>query len=295
MRQTPEKQPNDEESTESGGTRKAKIFIVYRRDESAVLAGRLYDRLASHFGREAVFMDIHSIPYGVDFRKHITDEINQCDVLLAVIGEHWLDASYEGGPKQGSRGYDLQVIFPVKDVSAIPTTGKRLVIVATVGHVLHFRIFDNDGKMVVDTDATQRPAQAAQISDLRKQLETLWPPHELTTSDKSRVIDTVTSIVGHTRLRRLNDPRDYVRIEIEAALARDIPVVPLLVDRATMPREADLPEGLKALTYRQAAVIRTEPDFDVQVDRLIHSLERLVGQNETETALKRPSGALGGA
>jgi hypothetical protein len=107
-------------------------------------------------------------------------------------------ASRTPGPGTPGGGCDLRLMSSVKDVSAIPTEGKRLVIVAAVDHVLHFRIFDNDGKMVVDTDATQRTAQVPQIEGLRKQLEILWPPHELSTSEKGRVIDAVTSIVGHT-------------------------------------------------------------------------------------------------
>ena len=61
--------------------------------------------------------------------------------------------------------------------------------------------------------------------------------------------------------RRLDDPNDYVRIEIESALARGIPVVPLLVGRNSMPGEADLPDGLKELAYRNAAEVRSGPDF----------------------------------
>jgi hypothetical protein len=95
-------------------------------------------------------------------------------------------------------GYDLRLMSSVKDVSKIPTAGKRLVIVAAKGPVLCFRIFADDGKMVEDTDSTQRTAEAPQIEDLRKQLENLWPPHKLTTSEKVRVINAVTSIVGHT-------------------------------------------------------------------------------------------------
>ena len=96
--------------------------------------------------------------------------------------------------------YDLRLVSSVKDVSALPTAGKRLVIMATVGHALHFRIFDHGGNMIVDMDATEQTAQAPRIKDLRDQLENLCPPHELTTSEKGRVIDAVTSIVGHTSL-----------------------------------------------------------------------------------------------
>jgi WD40 repeat protein len=112
-------------------------------------------------------------------------------------------------------GCDLRLMSSVKDVSAIPTAGKRLVIVAAVDHVLHFRIFDSEGKMVVDTDATQRMAHAQQIEDLREQLANLWPPHELTTSEKGRVIGAVTSIVGHTPLVLILD-------QVEEAFTRPL-------------------------------------------------------------------------
>ena len=124
----------------------------------------------AHFGQGAVFIDIDAIPLGLDFRKHLGDAVNQCDILLAVIGDHWLDARYENGPSKGQR--------------------------------------------------------------------------------------------------RLDDPHDFVRIEIESALARGIPVVPLLVGRNAMPAEADLPDGLKELAYRNAAEVRSGPDFHGQVDRL---------------------------
>ena len=96
------------------------------------------------------------------------------------------------------QGFDLRLMSSLNDVSGIPTEGKNLIIVAAVNNVLHFRIFDGDGKVVVDTDEKRLTEQARQIEDLRKQLESLWPPHELTRSEKGRVITAVTSIVGHT-------------------------------------------------------------------------------------------------
>jgi len=56
--------------------------------------------------------------------------------------------------------------------------------------------------------------------------------------------------------RRLNAPDDFVTIEIAAALARDIRVVPVLVDGARMPQVGDLPESLKPLVNRQAIDLR---------------------------------------
>ena len=93
-------------------------------------------------------------------------------------------------------------IAPVlNDVSGIPTEGKNLIIVTAVNNVLHFRIFDSDGKMAVDTDEESLTEQAQQIEDLRKQLKSLWPPHEITWSEKNRIITAVTSIVGYNRAR----------------------------------------------------------------------------------------------
>ncbi|MBV8347536.1 MAG: protein kinase, partial [Mycolicibacterium sp.] len=95
----------------------------------------------------------------------------------------------------GSLGFDLRLMSSLNDVTGIPTEGKNLIIVAVVDNVLHFRIFDGAGKVVVDTDETRLTEQARQIEDLRRQLESLWPPHELARSDKGRVITAVTSIV----------------------------------------------------------------------------------------------------
>ena len=88
----------------------------------------------------------------------------------------------------------------VNNVSGIPTEGKNLIIVAAVKNVLHFHIFDGDGKMIVDTDEKRLTGQARQIENLKKQLESLWPPHELTRSENGRVTTAVTSIVGNIRL-----------------------------------------------------------------------------------------------
>ena len=49
----------------------AKIFLSYRRDDSAAAAERIYDHLHAHFGPDAVFRDIDNIRFGVDFREHI--------------------------------------------------------------------------------------------------------------------------------------------------------------------------------------------------------------------------------
>jgi carbon monoxide dehydrogenase subunit G len=66
---------------------------------------------------------------------------------------------------------------------------------------------------------------------------------------------TVTDGKGR---RRLDDPSDFVRLEIEAALERGVRVIPVLVDGASMPSPAELPTGLERLTRRQALVLSPE-------------------------------------
>ena len=77
-------------------------------------------------------------------------------------------------------------------------------------------------------------------------------------------------------VRRLEDTRDYVRVEIESAFRQQLPVVPVLVGGATMPREEDLPGSLAALAYINAAEIASSKDFSVHVGRLINGIDDLV-------------------
>jgi hypothetical protein len=160
--------------TESKASAAGHIFVSYRRSDSADIAGRIYDRLTGKFGRIPIFKDVDSIPLGLDFKEYLDAKVSECNILLAIIGDRWLDA--------------------------IDETGER----------------------------------------------------------------------------RLDDPADFVRIEIESALNRGIPVIPLLVRGAQMPREAKLPDGLKKLAYRNGIPIRHDPDFHRDMDRLIAALEKYV-------------------
>ncbi len=88
--------------------------------------------------------------------------------------------------------------------------------------------------------------------------------------------------------RRLDDSDDYVRIEIEAALTLGVPVIPVLVDGASMPTGEALPSGLEELACRNAAEVRLGPEFNVHVDRLIHNLKDLIkDQQELWDGLER--------
>lgn len=73
------------------------IFISYRRNDSEGEAGRLFDDLARHFGKDTVFMDVTAIQPGRDFRKAIDESVATCGVLLAIISNNWIDAKNDAG------------------------------------------------------------------------------------------------------------------------------------------------------------------------------------------------------
>jgi uncharacterized membrane protein YhaH (DUF805 family) len=84
---------------------------------------------------------------------------------------------------------------------------------------------------------------------------------------------SVTDAAGR---RRLDSPDDYVRLEIEAALKRDIRVIPVLVDGAQMPAAMELPPSLRPLTHRQAIEL-SHARFALEVDLLANAIKRATG------------------
>ena len=72
--------------------------------------------------------------------------------------------------------------------------------------------------------------------------------------------------------RRLDNPVDFVRLEIEAALRGDIRVTPVLLDGAIIPDETELPETIRELIYRHARKVNAGPDFDGDIAKLIKGI-----------------------
>ncbi len=85
----------------------SKVFISYRRDDSAGHAGRVHDRLEREFGRDLLFMDVDAIPLGADFVDVLTGEVAKCDVLLAILGPGWIDARDEAGGRRLDSEHDF--------------------------------------------------------------------------------------------------------------------------------------------------------------------------------------------
>ena len=146
-----------------------RVFLSYRREDSAGHAGRLADHLLDRFGQGSVFVDVESIEAGADFTAEIERAISSSEAVLVLIGPGWLDAKTTSG------------------------------------------------------------------------------------------------------IRRLDEPADFVRREVEAALTSQVRVVPVLVGGASMPPEAELPTSIAALARRNAVELldrRWREDVDALVDVL---------------------------
>ena len=95
--------------------------------------------------------------------------------------------------------------------------------------------------------------------------------------DATRIIGNGwASVAGSDGRPRLEDPSDFVRIEVEEALSRDdVRVIPLYVDGASPPRGFELPAPLAALSRRNGLAISHEA-FNSDFDRLLKTLERVI-------------------
>jgi GTPase SAR1 family protein len=80
------------EFTVSGG-----VFINYRGEDTRSYAVLLYRELCWHLGGDLVFLDSESIKAGTDFEQEILGRVRSCQVLLAIIGPHWLTATNPSG------------------------------------------------------------------------------------------------------------------------------------------------------------------------------------------------------
>ena len=106
-----------------------RIFISYRRADTANQAGWLADRLAGHFGRSQVVRDVDSIQLGNDFADVIAAAVTSCDVLLALIGHQWLAAAPGGDDYvrveiESALTRGVQVIPVLVDGARMPTAAE---------------------------------------------------------------------------------------------------------------------------------------------------------------------------
>lgn len=100
-----------------------KIFINYRREDTAGFAGRIYDRLEQTFPRESLFLDVDQIGAGQDFVRELEEQVRACDVMLVLIGPNWLTVTDEAGRRRIENPEDYVRI----EVESALRFGKRVV------------------------------------------------------------------------------------------------------------------------------------------------------------------------
>jgi TIR domain len=105
------------------------IFISYRREDAAHPAGRLHVHLAQKFPKSRIFMDIDSLDPGEDFAEAIEKSVGSCDILIAVIGQRWLDAR----DVDGTRRLDKPDDFVRLEISTALKRGIRVMPVLVDG------------------------------------------------------------------------------------------------------------------------------------------------------------------
>jgi TIR domain-containing protein len=162
-------------------------------------------------------------------------------------------------------------------VGAIFISYRRADSLDVVGRI-YDRLVGRTPQLMVFRDVDSIPPGASFPEALRKALDV--------TSVGLVVIGPQWLSLTDSRNRpRIDDPEDFVRIEIEALLRRGIPIIPCLVSGALLPQAEQLPLALRPLVERQSVLVRPDPDFHRDMDRLIAALAEMVPLlNEPATA-----------
>jgi hypothetical protein len=106
------------------------IFVGYRRDDTADVAGRIYDAMAQRFGKQRVFKDVDNIGPGIDFGDYIKTVLPRCRVALVLIGPHWLESKDETGKRRLDDDHDW---VRIEIETALATAGVLVVPVLVNG------------------------------------------------------------------------------------------------------------------------------------------------------------------
>jgi hypothetical protein len=75
-------------------------FLNYRRRDTTLETKCVYDRMTEHFGRNSIFLDVDSIPLGVDYRQYVADVVSKARSHLFVIGPEWLNVESADGNRR---------------------------------------------------------------------------------------------------------------------------------------------------------------------------------------------------
>jgi RNA polymerase sigma factor (sigma-70 family) len=127
---------------------------------------------------------------------------------------------------------DLQLMPKLDDVSALPKTGKNVIIVAELNRSLHLRLFDVHGKMVLDSDLKR--FTSTWVEYLQQLVPRMWPPHEVTHVERMSVIHAVRSLAVQNipdQIQRAHDRIASLIGELRTAYPQDVRAAHYLPER----------------------------------------------------------------
>ena len=96
----------------------AKLLISYRRDDTGGTAGRILERLSSEFGWQNVFIDVGEVLGRFNIRDDIGEALQDCSVLLVLVGKNWLEENSAGQRRMGATGRPRVLASPCEGCRA---------------------------------------------------------------------------------------------------------------------------------------------------------------------------------
>jgi hypothetical protein len=178
------------------------VFISYRREDTVAHAGRLYDRLAGHFGIKHVFMDIDTIKPGEDFVEVLEATVGTCDVLIALIGCEWLFVA----DQQGKRRLDASEDLLRREIEIALKRGVRVIPVLVQGAAMPV------ADQLPESISTLARRHAFQLPDVgyHRAVDELIAAVE-SAPDKARAEDRTSLRQPRSNARRLHLPDSKLR------------------------------------------------------------------------------------
>jgi hypothetical protein len=152
----------------------SRIFINYRREDTAPNASRIYEWLSERYGDDQVFMDVDTIEPGLDWMQAIDRAVGSADLVLALIGTHWLNEfKRRGFESDDPMRHELETALSREEVRVIP-------------------LLVNGAKM---PSSDQLPGTLASLAR-RHALEIMRPGDERFRVDKQALLERVDRVVG---------------------------------------------------------------------------------------------------
>jgi hypothetical protein len=272
------------------------IAISYRRGDSAQIAGRIRDRLVARYGEDSVFIDVYNVPLGAEFPQHLREVWSKADVLLALIGPAWLRSGDSLSPANAAYYFGAPLfllliahylIINALDLHALWLRIASFLIPLPFGAAFYSKTRSSPaGALVGGMSLGAIGAAGMSISASIRYDQPIWPAGTLEWLDNIEYAVIIalgfwagTLLARFPHISRLLHHReDWVQVEIRTALELNLPIIPVLLDGATMPAATQLPKQMRALTYRAATHVHSGADFDSHMTRLIAGVDRILAE-----------------